>query len=168
MLGAAGIVFASAGDNSRGRAAIVTVLVAGLLVPAIAGAASTTRFTGKFSHVAGEVSFKLKRKHGERKVSLWTWVGFPVTCAEGATETGGFFERRDLKVEQREFAGRAVLRNRHGTVIGKAKVNGEFAKGYKTASGLFRVTGVLPGGEYTECDSGLRQWTASEAITPAR
>jgi hypothetical protein len=147
---------------------IVSALVAALLVPVIAGAASSTRFEGKFSNVGGDVSFKLKRSHGKRTVANWRWTEFELTCEEGPTTTSSFFDRQDLRVQKRQFAGRAVIRDSTGRVIGKAKVDGEFGKGWEQASGTFRVTGVLPGSDYTNCDSKLQAWTASEAIRPPR
>jgi hypothetical protein len=158
-------VFRSKGEKSLARAATVAALVAALAMPAAAGAWSTN-FDGQFSR-GGTLSFKLKREQGKRKVSRWAWNKFPVTCTEGDVETTSHFSRKDLRVVNREFAGRAVLRNGQGSVIGKAKVDGEFGKGLEDAKGTFRVSGVLPDSDYTNCDSALQGWTAS-TVTPVR
>jgi hypothetical protein len=159
-------VFRSKGEKSLARAATVAALVAALAIPAVAGAVASTHFEGKFA-TSGDVSFKLKRSKGERKVSLWSWDQFPLMCAGKPRETHGYFARKDLPVKHREFAGRAVYRAPNGRVLGKAKVDGEFEKGFARASGLFKVTGETPEGDH-DCDSGLIAWNASESATPVR
>lgn len=167
MLNASRDVSVPRGEKPLARAAVAAVVVA-LAVPALAAAGKTTHYSGTFANETGKVSFKLKRSHGERSVVAWAWENLPLMCAGKPRETSGYFtrDRKPLPVKNRKFAGRAV-RLDHGNVIAKAKVAGEFAKGYKSADGVFRVTGVIPeGGE--DCDSGLARWTAMEAITPVR
>jgi hypothetical protein len=166
MLGTAGIVSVSRGEHPRARAAVVGLLVAALIVPAVAGAAASTRFKGKLDS-GGDVSFKLKRKDGKRSVADWKWERFVLPCNGKPEETGGVFYRKDLRVENRAFDGRAVYRAPNGRVLGKAKVTGTFGPGFETAEGLFKVTGETPEG-HQGCDSGLIRWDAAEAITPAR
>ena len=157
--------------NTRVVRAAAAVVVAALTISAIAEASGSTRFAGTFSEETGAVSFKLKRSHGKRTVAQWTWKNLPVVCDGESRETSGYFlrDRKPLPVEKRKFDGRAVLRERDGTIVGKAKVTGEFAKGFETADGLFRVTGRIPEDPETfDCDSGLRNWSATEGIRPAR
>jgi len=156
--------------NTRAVRAAAAVVVAALAIAAIAEAKRSTLFTGTFSGDTGAVSFKLKKSHGKRSVALWTWDDLPVVCNGESRETSGYFlrDRKPLPVERRKFAGRAVLRD-GGKIVGKAKVTGEFEKGYERASGLFRVTGRIPEDpKTTDCNSGLRGWTATEGIRPAR
>lgn len=143
------------------RAAIAVALMAALTLPGSAPA-GTTGYSGAFE-AGGKLSFGLS-DHDERYVTRWKWSDFPVTCATGERVTSGKYLFK-LQVRRRKFGGRAVLRAASGSVIGGAKVRGEFGPGYETASGTFRVYGRTPEG-YRDCESGKSPWTATRDLTP--
>jgi hypothetical protein len=47
-------------------------------------------------------------------------------------------------------------------------VSGEFGDRYRIAEGVFRVTGVIPPGKFTGCESKLQEWSASREISQPR
>lgn len=147
------------------RAAIAVVVAIALAATAVA-AAGSTGYSGTFE-TGGKLSFGLKKRDGKRYVTRWKWSDFPIECASEPQLTSGKY-LFSLRVRQREFAGRAVLRSQSGQVIGGAKVRGEFGSGYATASGTFRVYGRTPEG-YSECESGSTRWAATrDPVTPPR
>lgn len=159
-------MLAPRGRNPLPHLVLPLAVVALACLPNVAFAA-TTPYGGTFA-TGGKLEFKLKHRRSERKVRGWTWSQFPVTCDNKPTTTSGQYLFA-LRVDAREFKGRAVLRRDgdSGPVVGGARVVGTFSGGYRGAAGTFRVYGKTPEGA-KHCESGRVDWTATEQVTPVR
>jgi hypothetical protein len=145
----------------RGQTIGLVAFATVLLLASTPTQGATTGYTGTFA-TGGKLSFDLKRKGGKRLVKRWRWTDFPLTC-DGTPQTTSSWYEFSLKARKRRFQGGAVLR-RDGEIIGGARVAGEFARGYVTATGTFRVWGRTPE-KYENCESKKVGWTASKTLT---
>ena len=148
---------------TRRAAALATALA--LVIPPAAQGVASTGYAGAFAG-AGELSFTLKMRKGERKVKEWAWSGLRLTCGANSQTTSGRY-LFSMEVRHRSFSGRAVRRSNSGAVVGGAKVWGKFTPAYAAAEGQFRVYGETPEG-HEDCESGLVNWTAKPEVAPPR
>ena len=134
------------------RLAMLLVAVAAIALPSGAGAA-TTQFSGKFEN-GGRVSFGLDGKNGTYTAVVgWSWENFKIHCRNGRHRQDGNF-KEPIPITDMTFVAEKI--NRYG---GTAKVKGTFSEDWKSASGIFKVSGPTSWGNH--CHSGKIAWHAT-------
>jgi len=133
-------------------------LLCALALPAGALAA-TKGYVGNTSP-SGTVTFKVKKKNGERKVKAFRFRDIPVTCADGAHTTLGNITSAQRINKQNKFNISAS----NSTTGAEVKIHGKVSG--ISASGTLKVTGNVPidgdpSASGSNCDSGVLTWTAS-------
>ena len=132
-------------------AVLCTVLFAGV------AQGSTRGYSGTVTP-AGNLSFKLKKKNGKRKVRSVKFDSVPVTCADGAHTTEGNIT---FSVPVGKQGGFSIVGS--SSITGATvKVRGKVAG--KSASGTIDLSGNVPiesGGDGDDCESGKLSWSAA-------
>lgn len=146
---------------------LAITLALALALPAQAASGAVRSYAGAVQP-SGNVAFNLqvkkgKKKNGKRKVvrkvKKFTFVGVPITCAEGQATTSGRITFSITLTKKRRFDVSAG--NEAGSNV---RVQGRIKRRGPNARGTLRVFGNSPrDGESesgTECSTGVLDWHA--------
>jgi hypothetical protein len=144
------------------RFLIPLVLVLALALPGQA-LAGTKSFSGAIDP-SGTVSFKVKKKHGKKKVTGLKFNQVPITCDGGASTTGADVGNAG-RLKHKKFGFSGSNPSGTATLDAVGKVTGS------SASGAVQIQGdvlLSDGSTGTNCDTGALGWTAAKGkIAPA-
>jgi hypothetical protein len=133
---------------------LLLVLALAVALPAEA-IAKTKRYSGPVSP-SGTISFSVTKKKGKKRKTLSNVriAGIPLTCAEGPYTTSGFFSSTRTFRQQWTISGT----NSRG---GQTVIQGTVAAGTLQLTGTYPVDPVSAGTFGTNCQTGVRTWTAA-------
>ena len=154
----------------------LVLLSAGLLLLAFAGMATAgpAAFKGKVKG-GGTLDFKVKFKRGKPVQVVhaanpkpfgkgFTYTAIPVKCEQGREQIFSQVPKA-LKVSKKgKFSYKLNLPQHtpQGNYVNTVRISGKFVS-KKKATGTLRFQGVLyhaPSVLWTDCDSGVKRWTA--------